>query len=1152
MFCCLKLKHQKDLYQDNIKPSIVSNKAEIGYNSIQIHLGRRMTEIGIVSKNLGNHIDEFNQTWLPTIEDYLDDLKMIQLGSQSSPNGPKTPISHTYTPQRRNCQLIISNQKTLQINFKINEIFAVNSERSNTRKFCFARLFPLWASERTGEMMKAASHGTPSSQTGLTQIRKGVVSRFACCKPEGLYLASILLLSQVEVSPEACPPTPLLFRKISAGKGKGIYPSLRAEYPDNIDTVDTEPVSFLFPKKTADTDGCLDKEAKYNKCPIKGGFLPVGREQEWKIELDKFQEYLNKENREVHDVEGDGNCFFYAVSDQVKHQDGDGPSHKEYRQMVATHLRNHKSYYQIIAPHEDIDKHCDAIAKDFTWVDHLDIQILSDAMNWEIEILVRSSETQEFNKYTITPAKQENRDMEIQVAKRIYILFSSSFQHYMSACKRNSNPSDLEKKFFERFYHFQELGKGSHGEVRRAFDNVENRFVAIKSISRAIFEENQLESSFNAEIEFLKQIKHENIIELIDYGVIGDCVHIIYELCNEGTLTNKLQNGNLTEEQSITIFLQLLSAFKLIQEQGIIHRDVKPDNILFQNGICKIADFGLCLNLNKINDDTQFGGTIKYSAPEIFHCIKHDFKSDIWSLGVILFEMLFGPLPMDIMDASNAYKNWNLLLPPNDKTIMVSESSRKLIERMLIKEPIDRISWHELFTYKFASQLQQSVSLSLDQELPKEGNVNQTNEDDVSLKKKTRKQKVEKGKREQNKENDKSGLWKQTSLKSIFEDKKDHELNKPKQESQEGRKDIIEETEKHQIESEQQKGKTENKKKTKQKESIIFEGELKNMLITMWNERRPTEYDNMRKKLTEMENKYEDLTKMVNEDRLNLKQIQERIVNLENRLKTPYKTCMEDTEGKMEILDAGETSKEKNLEKLIQENMDLQTKMDKKIKQIEENIQKFMNSDNRTMGNKVSKFDIQSIENSIKGINIKVAKLTWESEKAADEKQNIQLMENRISNLEGWKMTTVQGINNKMIPAIAKNQRQIQWLQKRVENYSKWIGPNKYIYDENGQQENIRFELLGNIKPANEMQEERGMNLGHIKKKVNLENSRSRNVTYDFGQFHDASKLNTQSIPFFFRDTQGREQSNQLGYYRDELWDGGYTYAQSADRIECE
>lgn len=125
--------------------------------------------------------------------------------------------------------------------------------------------------------------------------------------------------------------------------------------------------------------------------------------------------------------------------------------------------------------------------------------------------------------------------------------------------------------------------------------------------------------------------------------------YFVYEYCNGGTL-DKLMNkeGPFSEKRALSFFRQMVEAFKVLSKQNIMHRDLKPDNILMHNGMIKLGDFGFCKPLESASEMacTMLGSPI-YMAPEVLKGETYNMKADIWSLGVVLFQMVFGKCPFE-------------------------------------------------------------------------------------------------------------------------------------------------------------------------------------------------------------------------------------------------------------------------------------------------------------------------------------------------------------------------------------------------------------------------------------------------------------------------------------------------------------------------
>jgi serine/threonine protein kinase len=142
-----------------------------------------------------------------------------------------------------------------------------------------------------------------------------------------------------------------------------------------------------------------------------------------------------------------------------------------------------------------------------------------------------------------------------------------------------------------------------------------------------------------------------------------------------------------------------MNAFKSLSTNNILHRDIKPDNILIKSGHLKLADFGFCKRMAGPDDLTQtILGSPVYMAPEVLNGDMYNIKADIWSLGVVLFEMLFGFCPFNEGSMSDFLKhmdNFKIQIPTHINPI--SNITEGLLRRMLEKDHFKRISWEDLF-----------------------------------------------------------------------------------------------------------------------------------------------------------------------------------------------------------------------------------------------------------------------------------------------------------------------------------------------------------------------------------------------------------------------------------------------------------------------
>jgi serine/threonine-protein kinase ULK/ATG1 len=144
----------------------------------------------------------------------------------------------------------------------------------------------------------------------------------------------------------------------------------------------------------------------------------------------------------------------------------------------------------------------------------------------------------------------------------------------------------------------------------------------------------------------------------------------------------------------------MVEAFKVLSKNNIMHRDLKPDNILMHNGKIKLGDFGFCKPLESATEMacTMLGSPI-YMAPEVLKGETYNRKADIWSLGVVLFQMIFGKCPFESKSIAKLIKlldEEELIFPESPK---ISTTIRDLSKRMLVKDHTARIDWPDIFEY---------------------------------------------------------------------------------------------------------------------------------------------------------------------------------------------------------------------------------------------------------------------------------------------------------------------------------------------------------------------------------------------------------------------------------------------------------------------
>ncbi|MCA9260359.1 MAG: serine/threonine protein kinase, partial [Planctomycetales bacterium] len=229
------------------------------------------------------------------------------------------------------------------------------------------------------------------------------------------------------------------------------------------------------------------------------------------------------------------------------------------------------------------------------------------------------------------------------------------------------------------------IGHGGMGAVYTARQRELNRIVAVKVLPKEIQDDPGFGDRFLREAQTLAKLNHPNIVTVYDIGRAGDLFYFIMEYVDGITLRDAISAGGLTPEEALRIVPQLCEALQYAHEEGVVHRDIKPENILLdRRGQIKIADFGLAKLLHSgdharnLTHTHQVMGTANYMAPEQMTTSKNvDHRADIFSLGVVFYELLTGEIP----------KGW---FAPPSKKVAVDVRIDDVVLRALESEPEKR------------------------------------------------------------------------------------------------------------------------------------------------------------------------------------------------------------------------------------------------------------------------------------------------------------------------------------------------------------------------------------------------------------------------------------------------------------------------------
>lgn len=261
----------------------------------------------------------------------------------------------------------------------------------------------------------------------------------------------------------------------------------------------------------------------------------------------------------------------------------------------------------------------------------------------------------------------------------------------------------------------QFLGKGEYSQVfLGCFQNNFSKKVACKVVKKSVFKEDPyILKTLERQYTMLKDISHENIVQFYDMHETSNNWYFFFEFCNQGTLEDYIhkKNGKLSEMKALLIVMEICEGFKELYKLNIMHRDLKPANVMLSDGVIKISDFSFAKVLDSSDKNEplmhSMVGTPFYTPLQILEGKEYSSKCDVWSLGVMFYQMLFGRFPFvwkalaknelkdgGIMKLTDLIKKNPLDYPVGAK---LSKPLKTILEKTLGKEEYDRISWENLF-----------------------------------------------------------------------------------------------------------------------------------------------------------------------------------------------------------------------------------------------------------------------------------------------------------------------------------------------------------------------------------------------------------------------------------------------------------------------
>jgi serine/threonine-protein kinase len=245
------------------------------------------------------------------------------------------------------------------------------------------------------------------------------------------------------------------------------------------------------------------------------------------------------------------------------------------------------------------------------------------------------------------------------------------------------------------------IGEGGMGTVYLAsHTKIPNRVSAIKVLKSNFLQNENLKNRFRREMEIMAGMTHENIVKLEQFDEDDLGMYLIMEYFKGVEIDDYLKNkiGVFPEEKAVPLMIQILKAFSFAHKKGIVHRDIKPGNILINQEAdqVKVLDFGIAKMKDDISMQTKSGaqiGTVFYMSPEQVHGKELDARSDIYALGVTFYQMLTGINPYH--DLNTEYEIYNKITKedlPDPREIYpgVTERMVNILRKSLAKAPEDR------------------------------------------------------------------------------------------------------------------------------------------------------------------------------------------------------------------------------------------------------------------------------------------------------------------------------------------------------------------------------------------------------------------------------------------------------------------------------
>ncbi|XWS31960.1 hypothetical protein CRYUN_Cryun23aG0120200 [Craigia yunnanensis] len=265
------------------------------------------------------------------------------------------------------------------------------------------------------------------------------------------------------------------------------------------------------------------------------------------------------------------------------------------------------------------------------------------------------------------------------------------------------------------------IGSGSFAVVWRSRHRQHGLEVAVKEIDKKLLS-SKVSENLLREISILSTINHPNIIHFFEAIQTEDRIFLVLEYCDGGDLAAYIdRHGKVSEEVARHFMRQLAAGLQVLQEKHLLHRDLKPQNLLLSTKAAtpqlKIGDFGFARSLTPQDLADTLCGSPLYMAPEIIQNQQYDAKADLWSVGAILFQLVTGKPPFDGNNQLQLFQNIlrsTELQFPEGALEELHPDCVDLCRSLLRHNPVERLTFREFFNHKFLGESSKKVDLELD------------------------------------------------------------------------------------------------------------------------------------------------------------------------------------------------------------------------------------------------------------------------------------------------------------------------------------------------------------------------------------------------------------------------------------------------------